>query len=106
MILYGGIEKKLLPRFMVNGKRVLSCCSGGMPRYGLRVLWRLRYLKWMVKYISIIFSVLLNHALMVSWRLYCRPHLSIDSTTLDARWNGQLAATIRVDGQNWMYPPA
>ena len=36
----------------------------------------------------------------------CRPHLSIDATTLNGRWNGHLAAAIGVDGHNWMYPVA
>ena len=33
----------------------------------------------------------------------CRPHLSIDATTLNGRWNGHLVAAIAVDGHNWMY---
>jgi hypothetical protein len=36
----------------------------------------------------------------------CRPHLSIDATVLNGRWNGQLAAAVVVDGHNWMYPVA
>lgn len=36
----------------------------------------------------------------------CRPHLSIDATSLNGRWNGQLAAAVAVDGHNWMYPLA
>ena len=36
----------------------------------------------------------------------CRPHLSIDATTLNGRWNGHLAAVVAVDGHNWMYPLA
>jgi hypothetical protein len=36
----------------------------------------------------------------------CRPYLSVDSTTLIDRWNGQLASAIGVDGHNWMYPVA
>lgn len=36
----------------------------------------------------------------------CRPHLSIDSTALNGRWNGHLASTTAVDGHNWMYPLA
>ncbi|XP_066333551.1 uncharacterized protein [Miscanthus floridulus] len=36
----------------------------------------------------------------------CMPHLSIDATTLNGRWNGHLAAAIAVDGHNWMYPVA
>jgi hypothetical protein len=36
----------------------------------------------------------------------CRPHLSIDATALNGRWNGQLAAAVAVDGHNWMYPVA
>jgi hypothetical protein len=36
----------------------------------------------------------------------CRPHLSIDATTLNGRWNGDLAAAVGVDGHNWMYPVA
>ena len=33
----------------------------------------------------------------------CRPHLSIDATALNGRWNDHLAAVIAVDGHNWMY---
>ncbi|XP_066354885.1 uncharacterized protein [Miscanthus floridulus] len=36
----------------------------------------------------------------------CRPHLSIDATILNGRWNGHLAAVVAVDGHNWMYPLA
>jgi transposase-like protein len=36
----------------------------------------------------------------------CRPYLSIDSTTLNGRWNGQLVAATSVDGHNWIYPVA
>jgi hypothetical protein len=36
----------------------------------------------------------------------CQPYLSVDSTTLNDRWNGQLASAIGVDGHNWMYPVA
>jgi hypothetical protein len=36
----------------------------------------------------------------------CRPYLSVDSTTLNGRWNGHLPSAIGVDGHNWMYPVA
>ncbi|WVZ64440.1 hypothetical protein U9M48_013950 [Paspalum notatum var. saurae] len=36
----------------------------------------------------------------------CRPYLSIDSTALNGRWNGHLAAAVAVDGHTWMYPVA
>ena len=36
----------------------------------------------------------------------CRPHLSIDATALNGRWNCHLAAAVAVDGHNWMYPVA
>src|SRR5436190_20966739 len=36
----------------------------------------------------------------------CRPYLSIDSTTLNGKWNGQLAACNALDGHNWMFPVA
>ncbi|XP_062180550.1 uncharacterized protein LOC133884951 [Phragmites australis] len=36
----------------------------------------------------------------------CRPYLSIDSTALNGRWNGQLAAAAALDGHNWMFPVA
>jgi len=36
----------------------------------------------------------------------CRPYLGIDSIVLIARWKGQLASAIGVDGHNWMFPVA
>jgi hypothetical protein len=36
----------------------------------------------------------------------CRPYLSIDSTALNGRWNGYLASSTALDGNNWMYPVA
>ena len=36
----------------------------------------------------------------------CRLYLGIDSTVLTARWKGQLASAIGVDGHNWMFPVA
>ena len=36
----------------------------------------------------------------------CRPYLSIDSSFLTGKWNGQLAACNALDGHNWMYPVA
>jgi hypothetical protein len=36
----------------------------------------------------------------------CRPYLSIDSTALNGRWCGHLAATTALYGHNWMYPVA
>jgi len=36
----------------------------------------------------------------------CRPYLSVDSTALNGRWNGHLAAAVAIDGHNWMYPLA
>jgi hypothetical protein len=36
----------------------------------------------------------------------CRPYLSIDSTALNGRWNGHMAAATAIDGHNWMYPLA
>jgi hypothetical protein len=36
----------------------------------------------------------------------CRPYLGIDSTVLTAKWKGQLASVIGVDGHNWMFPMA
>jgi hypothetical protein len=36
----------------------------------------------------------------------CHPYLSVDSTRLNGRWCGQLAAACGLDGQNWMYPVA
>jgi len=89
---------------MVNGKRVLSYCSGGRPRYlrgALGVLWRLRYLMCMVKYISISFFYALKPCIDGSLE-GCRSHLSIDSTTFNGRWNDQLAAGVGVDSYNWM----
>jgi hypothetical protein len=40
------------------------------------------------------------------FRSSCIPWLSIDSTALNGRWNGHLAAATGVDGHNWMYPVA
>jgi hypothetical protein len=36
----------------------------------------------------------------------CRPYLSVDSTALNGRWNGHLAAATTLAGHNWMYPVA
>ena len=36
----------------------------------------------------------------------CRPYLSIDSSFLTGKWNGQLAAYNALDGHNWMFPIA
>jgi hypothetical protein len=36
----------------------------------------------------------------------CRPYLSIDSSFLTGKWNGQLAACNALDGHNWMFPVA
>ena len=36
----------------------------------------------------------------------CRPYLSIDSSFLTGKWNGQLAACNALDGHNWMFPIA
>ncbi|KAE8806648.1 hypothetical protein D1007_17174 [Hordeum vulgare] len=36
----------------------------------------------------------------------CRPFLSIDSSFLTGKWNGQLAACNALDGHNWMFPVA
>ena len=36
----------------------------------------------------------------------CRPYLAVDSTALNGRWNGHLAAACTIDGHNWMYPVA
>jgi hypothetical protein len=36
----------------------------------------------------------------------CRPYLSVDSTTLNDRWNEHLPVANSVDGHNWMFPIA
>jgi hypothetical protein len=36
----------------------------------------------------------------------CHPYLSIDSSFLTGKWNGQLAACNALDGHNWMFPIA
>nr|XP_020200936.2 uncharacterized protein LOC109786792 isoform X1 [Aegilops tauschii subsp. strangulata] len=36
----------------------------------------------------------------------CRPYISIDSTHLNGKWNGQLAVVTALDGHNWMFPVA
>ena len=33
----------------------------------------------------------------------CRPYISIDSTHLTGKWNGQLAVVTALDGHNWMF---
>ena len=108
MTRFGGEKKKLSLRFMVNGKRVLRCYING----------RLRYLKRSPG------SVVEIEVLEIDGNVYfhrffcalktcidgflegCRPHLSIDSTALNGRWNGHLASATAVDGHNWMYPLA
>jgi hypothetical protein len=34
----------------------------------------------------------------------CSPYLSVDSTTLNGRWNDHLPSATGVDGHNWMFP--
>jgi hypothetical protein len=36
----------------------------------------------------------------------CRPYISIDSTHLNGKWNGQLAVATALDEHNWMFPIA
>ncbi|XP_041995668.1 uncharacterized protein LOC121745779 [Salvia splendens] len=36
----------------------------------------------------------------------CRPYLSVDATSLNGRWNGQLASATALDGHNWIFPLA
>jgi hypothetical protein len=36
----------------------------------------------------------------------CVPYLSVDSTTLNGRWNDHLPSATGVDGYNWMFPIA
>jgi hypothetical protein len=36
----------------------------------------------------------------------CRPYVSVDSTFMNGKWNGQLAACTALDGHNWMFPLA
>ncbi|CAN6307275.1 unnamed protein product [Urochloa humidicola] len=36
----------------------------------------------------------------------CRPYIAIDSTHLTGRSRGQLAATVAIDGHNWLFPVA
>ena len=33
-------------------------------------------------------------------------YLGIDSIVLTAKWKGQLAAAVGIDGHNWMFPVA
>jgi hypothetical protein len=33
----------------------------------------------------------------------CMPYLSVDSTSLNGRWNGHLPSATGMDGHNWMY---
>ena len=35
-----------------------------------------------------------------------RPYVTIDSTALNCRWSGHMAAATAIDGHNWMYPLA
>jgi hypothetical protein len=41
-----------------------------------------------------------------SFKAGCHPYLSIDSSFLTRKWNGQLATCNVVDGYNWMFPIA
>jgi hypothetical protein len=36
----------------------------------------------------------------------CHPYLSIDSSFLTRKWNGQLASCNALDGHSWMFPIA
>jgi hypothetical protein len=36
----------------------------------------------------------------------CMTYLSVDSTTLNGRWNDHLPSTASVDGHNWMFSVA
>jgi hypothetical protein len=36
----------------------------------------------------------------------CIPYVSIDSTFVNEKWNGQLAGFTALDGHNWMFPLA
>jgi hypothetical protein len=40
------------------------------------------------------------------FKAWCRPYLSIDSSFLTGKWNGQLAARNTLYGHNWMFPVA
>ena len=36
----------------------------------------------------------------------CRPYIALDATLLTGRSRGQLAATVAIDGHNWLFPVA
>jgi hypothetical protein len=36
----------------------------------------------------------------------CRPYISIDATTLNGQWSGQMPPALALDGHNWMFPLA
>ncbi|KAG6400644.1 hypothetical protein SASPL_137485 [Salvia splendens] len=40
------------------------------------------------------------------WSIVARSYLSVDATTLNGRWNGQLASATALDGHNWIFPLA
>jgi hypothetical protein len=92
---------------MVNGKTILSCC-----------LWKAEVLKRCpgsvveIDVLDVDGQVYFNHFFYAlkpcidGFLEGCRPYLSIDSTTINGRWNGHLAAVVGVDGHNWMYPLA
>jgi hypothetical protein len=37
------------------------------------------------------------------FRAGCRPYLSVNSITLNGRWNRHLPSVASMDGHNWMY---
>ena len=110
MTLYGGVKQELLMRFMANGHWSDS--------FELLFRWKAEVMKRSLG------SVIEIDVVEVDGEIYfhhffcalkpcidgflegCRPHLSVDATALNDRWNGHLAVAVAVDGHNWMYPVA
>src|SRR5438132_9549389 len=88
---------------MANGRRVFKCCTDGELKCWKGVEIDTQVVDGRV-YFHKFFCAL--KPCVDGFLEGCRPYLSIDSTALNGRWNGHLAAATGVDGNNWMYPVA